>query len=373
MSGSIAGQSIEERLPRQFGIAVDARDRATSWASRHSSARRRRPCLKGAIRNPATSRTTPTTVNVRDSSGGSSARRVSDVRSGSRRIDLADRIGIRPQGARGRFGNDGHRKIRRALSRRERPPAHDRDIEHAEATPARRTCRRPLPLRRALSANAARGAAATSGHDAATAATDGSAVTACTIALRVDSFDDLDDDGVGGPHSRIERGRGKRTSQEHRRRDQQQRRRAHLQANQEISRPSWPRVPDHLAADRPDRFDARGLQRRGEPEEHRRDAGADNEKQQHAPVRVGYRQSDISHFGGHGGHHRVDDRRRAPRARSRSRPRRPRAPAAGSRSTAGGRCGGGWRQATAGCQSHAVAPRPWRGAGWRRWHSQSAG
>ena len=43
--------------------------------------------------------------------------------------------------------------------------------------------------------------------------------------------------------SRVERGRGKRTSQEHRRRDQQQRRRAHLQANQEIPRPSWPRVP----------------------------------------------------------------------------------------------------------------------------------
>jgi hypothetical protein len=36
-----------------------------------------------------------------------------------------------------------------------------------------------------VSANAARGA---SGHDAATPATDGSAVTACTIALRVCSF-----------------------------------------------------------------------------------------------------------------------------------------------------------------------------------------
>ena len=38
-----------------------------------------------------------------------------------------------------------------------------------------------------VSANAARGRPA-SGHDAATAATDGSAVTACTIALRVGSF-----------------------------------------------------------------------------------------------------------------------------------------------------------------------------------------
>ena len=70
-------------------------------------------------------------------------------------------------------------------------------------------------------------------------------------------------------------------------RDQQQRRRADLQANQEISRPSWPRVPDHFAPDRPDRFDARRLQRGDEPEKHRRDAGANDEKQQHAPVRVG--------------------------------------------------------------------------------------
>ena len=92
-------------------------------------------------------------------------------------------------------------------------------------------------------------------------------------------------------------------------RDQQQRRRAHLQANQEISRPSWPRVPDHLAADRPDRLDARGLQRGGEPEQDRRDAGANDEKQHHAPVRVGHQQSDISDLGGHAGHHRVDDRR----------------------------------------------------------------
>ena len=119
---------------------------------------------------------------------------------------------------------------------------------------------------------------------------------------------DLDDDGVGGPHSGIERRRGKRTSQEHRRADQQQRRRAHLQANQEISRPSWPRVPDHFAPDRPDRFDARRLQRRGEPEQHGRDAGAGDEKQQHAPVRVGYQQSEISEIGRPAGHHRVDDR-----------------------------------------------------------------
>ena len=47
---------------------------------------------------------------------------------------------------------------------------------------------RPLPLRRSVSANAARGAGPASGHDAATAATDGSAVTACTIAFRVGSF-----------------------------------------------------------------------------------------------------------------------------------------------------------------------------------------
>ena len=118
---------------------------------------------------------------------------------------------------------------------------------------------------------------------------------------------DLDDDGVGDPHSRIERGRGKRTSQEHRRRDQQQRRRADLQANQEISRSSWPRVPDHFAPDRPDRFDARGVQCGGEPENNGRHAGAHNEKQHHAPVRVGDRQSGYLRIGRHAGHHRVDD------------------------------------------------------------------
>ena len=91
-------------------------------------------------------------------------------------------------------------------------------------------------------------------------------------------------------------------------RDQQQRRRADLQANQEIPRPSWPRVPDHFASDRPDRFDARGLQRGGEREQHGRDAGADDEEQQHAPVRVGHQQADISDIGRHAGHHRVDDR-----------------------------------------------------------------
>lgn len=167
-----------------------------------------------------------------------------------------------------------------------------------------RTCRRPLPLRRWFPRTplGVRPATTRHGRDRRF----GRHRLHYRISGRL--VHDPDDDGVGGPHSRIERGRGKRTSQEHRRQDQQQRRRAYLQADQKISRPSWPRVPDHLAPDRPDRFDARGVQRGGEPEKDCRDAGAHDEKQQQAPVRFGYRQSDIPQIGRHAGHHRVDDR-----------------------------------------------------------------
>ena len=115
--------------------------------------------------------------------------------------DLAERIGIGPQGARGRFGHDRHRQIRRALGRRERPPAHHRDIEHAEVFrrdelvrdrrlgAAGLRERRPWRVRPRRGHGGDRRLGRHRLHD--------------RLAGRL--VHDLDDDGVGGPQAGIER------------------------------------------------------------------------------------------------------------------------------------------------------------------------
>ena len=125
------------------------------------------------------------------------------------------------------------------------------------------------------------------GDDAATAATDGWAVTAWSSAARRGSLAMCDHHRVARPHAGIHGRGGKGTSQKYGGADQEESRCADLDGDQGMSCATRTRVPRHVAAHRPHQFEAGGLQRRHEPEEHRRDNRAGHQEHQHPPVRGG--------------------------------------------------------------------------------------
>ena len=98
---------------------------------------------------------------------------------------------------------------------------------------------------------------------------------------------DGDHHRVARPHAGIHGRGGKGTSQKYGGADQEEGRCADLDGDQGMSRAARTRVPRHFAAHRPHQFEAGGLQRRHEPEEHRRDNGASHQEHQHPPVRGG--------------------------------------------------------------------------------------
>ena len=89
-------------------------------------------CSSGAMRNPATSSTIPTTVNVCESRRGSSDCRASAPEFGSSRRTwpIASVFGHRVRAA--SRGHDGDGQIRCPLLRQEGPSPYDGDVEHAE-------------------------------------------------------------------------------------------------------------------------------------------------------------------------------------------------------------------------------------------------
>ena len=100
---------------------------ATSPASRDWSER-----IRPGTSRPG-SRTTPTTVNVRDRmrAAGGRARRRRRWRS-LEAHHLPDAVAIRPELPRDGFGHDHDARLRRAFRSREAAPAHDFDAEHVE-------------------------------------------------------------------------------------------------------------------------------------------------------------------------------------------------------------------------------------------------
>ena len=67
------------------------------------------------------------------------------------------------------------------------------------------------------------------------------------------------------------------------------------------------RITHHLAAHRPHQLEARGLKRRREREEQRRDHRAGHQEQRDAPVRWRHGETNVADVRRPGARHRVDD------------------------------------------------------------------
>jgi hypothetical protein len=115
---------------------------------------------------------------------------------------------------------------------------------------------------------------------------------------------------VDRPQAGVHGRGGKGASQEDDRADEEEGRCADLDGDEGLSCKARTRIPRQFAAHRPHQFEAGGLQRREEPEEHGRENRARHEEHQHAPVR------DRGHVPGevhlkksrrHDGGHRMDD------------------------------------------------------------------
>ena len=98
---------------------------------------------------------------------------------------------------------------------------------------------------------------------------------------------DGDPQRVARPHARILRRGGEGASQKYGGADQEESRCADLDGDQGMPCAARTRIPRHFAAHRPHQVEAGGLQRRREPEEHRRHDGASHQEHQHPPVRGG--------------------------------------------------------------------------------------
>ena len=235
-----------------------------------------------AHRRPAPgSRTTPTTV-----SAARWRRRCApgDADCGaSRRTTCPTASPIRPELARDGLGHDDDARLRGAFRLREAAPAHDIDAEHIEvfgrhghagstgdlsASRRQRTCRR-TPTRR--SATTRRTPPPRMGRQQPGAARRAvvrwrSRPSPCRSSARPDP-----------------RRGGKGASQKNGGADQEESRCADLDGDQGMPCAARARIPRHFAAHRPHQLEARGLQRRREPEEHRRDNGAGHQEH-HAPA-----------------------------------------------------------------------------------------
>ena len=142
MVGSIALNRFEKRLPCQFGIAVDARDERGPG---HRGTRRHvddglvegcdpEPCdVPDDPDHRERSRLEERLLLRAGRSGGQVVvTRVPDLGSGSRRTTWPSASAFGHSARAVASDTTATGEIRRTLVRRERPPPHDRDIEHAE-------------------------------------------------------------------------------------------------------------------------------------------------------------------------------------------------------------------------------------------------
>ena len=126
--------------------------------------------------------------------------------------------------------------------------------------------------------------------DAATSATDGSALRAWSTAARRDSDVEVDRQRVDRPYAWIFRRGGEGASQKNGGTDQEESRDADLDRDQGMPCAARTRIPDHFTPHGRHQVEASGLQRRREPEERRGHDGASHQEHEHSPVGAPERQ-----------------------------------------------------------------------------------